>query len=387
MMERKRSFRRVVVGAVVASVIGLALAGLQAQAPPQKPPVKKDPAAKMTEAWPEAKQLAALRVAAEQLPLFRTHEPLAFTLTADISAINRDRNPNSTKRFPGVLEVKEDGGTVRSIPLQLGARGHARRDARVCSVVPIRLVFEKKDVAGTVFEGQGELKLVTNCEDESGYEQYVLTEYLTYRIFNVITPRSFRARLVRVTYVDPKRNRTPVPRYGIIIEDDKDVARRFEGRLVPIPNRLFSLVDQDALMRLTLAQFMIGNTDYSIMALHNVKLVQDQRSILYPITYDFDYSGLVNTRYAVADKRLNLSSVRERMYRGPCKTAQELAPFLEAFNAKKDEVLALVDQVPDMKPERRKDARDYLNEFFSIVANPAKSKRALIDNCLKAVGM
>jgi hypothetical protein len=387
MMERKRSFRRVVVGAVVASVIGLALAGLQAQAPPQKPPVKKDPAAKMTEAWPEAKQLAALRVAAEQLPLFRTHEPLAFTLTADISAINRDRNPNSTKRFPGVLEVKEDGGTVRSIPLQLGARGHARRDARVCSVVPLRLVFDKKDVAGTVFEGQGELKLVTNCEDESGYEQYVLTEYLTYRIFNVITPRSFRARLVRVTYVDPKRNRTPVPRYGIIIEDDKDVARRFEGRLVPIPNRLFSLVDQDALMRLTLAQFMIGNTDYSIMALHNVKLVQDQRSILYPITYDFDYSGLVNTRYAVADKRLNLSSVRERMYRGPCKTAQELAPFLEAFNAKKNEVLALVDQVPDMKPERRKDARDYLNEFFSIVANPAKSKRALIDNCLKAVGM
>jgi hypothetical protein len=387
MTERNRSSRRMVVGAVVASVIGLALAGLQAQAPPQKPPAKKDPAAKMTEAWPEAKQLADLRVAAENLPLFRTHEPLAFTLTADISAINRDRNPNSTKRFPGVVEVKEDGGTVRSIPLQLGARGHARRDARVCSVVPLRLVFDKKDVAGTVFEGQGELKLVTNCEDESGYEQYVLTEYLTYRIFNVITPRSFRARLVRVTYVDPKRNRTPAPRYGIIIEDDKDVARRFEGRLVPIPNRLFSLVDQESLMWLTLLQFMIGNTDYSIMALHNVKLVQDQRSILYPITYDFDYSGLVNTRYAVADKRLNLSSVRERMYRGPCKTAKELAPFLETFTAKKDEILELIDQVPDMKPERRKDARDYLNEFFSIVANPAKTKRALIDSCLKAVGM
>jgi hypothetical protein len=387
MTERKRSFLRIAIGAGVALVIGLGLTALQAQSPPQKPPAKKDPAARMTEAWPDAGQVAEHRAAAENLPLFRSREPLAFTLTADFPAINRDRNPNSTKTFPGVLEIQGDGGSVRSIPLQLAARGHARRNPRVCSVVPLRLDFAKKDVAGTVFEGQGELKLVTNCEDESVYEQYVLTEYLTYRIFNVFTPRSFRARLVRVRYVDPKRNQTPAPRYGVIIEDDKDVARRLEGRLVPLPNRLFSLVDQESLMWLTLLQFMIGNTDYSIMALHNVKLVQDRRSILYPITYDFDYSGLVYARYAVADKRLNLSSVRERMYRGPCKTAQELAPFLETFNAKKDEVLALVDEIPDMKPERRKDARDYLNEFFSIVANPAKSKRALIDKCVKAVGM
>jgi hypothetical protein len=115
--------------------------------------------------------------------------------------------------------------------------------------------------------------------------------------------------------------------------------------------------------------------------------VQIANLTLYPVSYDFDYSGLVNTGYGAADKRLNLSSVRERLYRGPCKTMQELTPFLEMVTANKDKVLALIERVPDMKPERQREARDYLSEFFSIAANPGRAKRALVDNCAKAVGM
>ena len=132
---------------------------------------------------------------------------------------------------------------------------------------------------------------------------------------------------------------------------------------------------------------MIANTDYSIMALHNVKLVQKPSLAIYAVPYDFDYSGLVNTGYGVAAKDLEISSVRERLYRGPCKTMPELTPFLERITAKKDEVLALIDQIPDMKPARRKDARDYLGEFFSTASNPGRAKRAFVDNCKKAVGM
>jgi hypothetical protein len=50
-------------------------------------------------------------------------------------------------------------------------------------------------------------------------------------------------------------------------------------------------------------------------------------------------------------------------------------------------VLALIDQIPDMKPPRRNDARTYLGEFFSTASNPGKAKRAFVDNCVKAVGM
>ena len=388
MTGRHERARRIGVAAIVAATFSVAIAGvdggLQAQA--QQKPAKKDPIAKAAEAWPDAQQLADRRVAADSLPLFKSQEPLAFTLTSDFGAINRDRNPNSTKRFPGTLQVPGDGG-VQPIPVQVGARGHARRDPRVCSVVPIRLDFAKQDLAGTLFEGQRELKLVTHCENNSDGEQHVLTEYLVYKIFNLFTPRSFRARLVKVTYVDPKRDKAPVPRYGLLLENDEDVARRLEGRLYAVPNRLFNFMEQESLVLLTVLQYMIGNTDYSIMALHNIKLVQAKDLTLYPVTYDFDYAGAVNTGYGAVDKRLNLPSVRDRLYRGPCKTVQELTPFLEKVTAKKDEVLALIEQVPDMKRERRADARDYLSEFFSIAANPSRAKRAFVDSCVRAVGM
>jgi hypothetical protein len=380
--------RRIAAGLVSAGVIAIAVASVHGwpQAQAQQKPAKKDPIAKAAEPWPDAKQLADRRVDAEGLPLFKSQETLAFTLTSDIGAINRDRDPNSTKVFPGTIQVPGDGG-VQPIPVEVSGRGHSRRNPRVCSVIPIRLDFAKKDVAGTVFEGQKDLKLVTHCENSSDGEQNVLGEYLTYKIFNLLAPQSFRVRLVKVTYVDPKRDKAPVPRYGILLENDEDVARRMEGRLYTVRNRLFNFIDPESLMMMTLLQYMIANTDYSIMALHNVKLVQKPSLAIYAVPYDFDYSGLVNTGYGVAAKDLEISSVRERLYRGPCKTMPELMPFLERFTAKKDEVLALIDQIPDMKPARQKDAREYLGEFFSTASNPGKAKRAFIDNCKKTVGM
>ena len=40
--------------------------------------------------------------------------------------------------------------------------------------------------------------------------------------------------------------------------------------------------------------------------------------------FDFDYAGLVDAHYAVTAKALNLPSVRERLYRGPCQSEAEL---------------------------------------------------------------
>jgi hypothetical protein len=406
MPRRSRRLRRLAGGTALATLLGFATvgaigasvstapagraqpaAGVGQATPTQNKPAKKDPVAKTAEPWPDAEKLAARRAEAEHLPLFGGDAALPFTLTADFSAVNRDRNPESSKRFPGVLEVQAEGGKAVSLPLQLGSRGHVRLDARTCSVVPLRLEFTKKDVKGTVFEGQRDLKLVTHCENDNVYEQYVLTEYLAYRLFGLFTPRSFRARLVRVTYLDPARKKTLAPRYGILVEQDEDVARRLGGRVVPVKQRLFRMLDQESLTLMAILQYIVGNTDYSIYALHNVRLVQDQAGTLYPITYDFDYSGLVNAHYAVPDRRLGLNSVRDRLYRGPCRTLAELEPLLAKFLAKRTEMLALVDAIPDMEPGRRKDAKKYLEEFLSLAGNPARVKRVLVDGCVAAPGM
>ncbi len=401
MASRSISVRRLAGGSVAAALVGLLFAAMAnpsasalsqdpsqqaGQKPSAKPPVKKDPLAKLNEPWPDPEQLASSRVEAENRPLFGSDEPLAFTLTADFSAINRERDENSTRRFPAVMQLQGEGGRTMSIPVQLSVRGHARRNLLVCSVVPLRLEFSKKDVKGTVLDGQRELKLVTHCQNDRYYEQYVLTEHLAYRLYALLTPKSFRTRLVRASYVDSARNRTPVPRYGMLVENEDDLARRLEGRVVALPKRPFTAFDQDALTWMFLVEFMVGNTDYSIMALHNVKIVSNRYGTISPVGYDFDYSGLVDARYAVADKRLGIYSVRDRLYRGPCRTAKEFGPFLATLRAKGPDMLALVDAVPDMMPGTRQDARKYLNEFLSLVGDPPRIQRVFDKSCV-SVGM
>ena len=383
MRTRTELARRLTVGTVCAALVSLAVAGVHGGQQPGSPQkaAKKDAVGRAA----EPSDLARRRLTAENLLLFTSQETLAFTLTSDFAAINRDRDPQSSKQFPGTLQV--GGSTGAPIRVPVGARGHARRNSLVCDVVPIRLDFDEREVAGTVFEGQGALKLVTHCTNGDAGEQHVLTEYLAYRIFNLFTPRSFRARLVKVAYIDPKRARRPVPRYGMLLENDDDVARRMEGRTSSVPNRLFSAIEPDSLLLMAMFQYMIANTDFSIMALHNVKIVQAKPMTLYPVPYDFDYSGLVDTGYGFPDKQLGLSSVRERLYRGPCRTMAEYAPVLAALGAKRDEVMALVDQVPDMTPSRRRDARSFLDAFFAIASNPGKAKREFVDRCKKAAGM
>ncbi len=345
----------------------------------QKAAPKKSPYVKLAEAFPEAEKLARRRDEAQNLPLFLTTDPLSLSLTADFKAVNRERVENSAKRFDATLSV---GG--RSIPVRLGTRGHARLRQTTCAWAPLRVEFPSDAVAGTVFDGQRALKLVTHCRDTSVFEQYVLQEYLAYRMLNLLTPRSFRARLVRMTYGDAAAGKPLTTRFGMFIEDDDDVARRMESRSIDVPNVLFKDLDPDTLTLMSLFEYLIGNTDYSIIRLHNVRILQDRKRLLYPVPYDFDFSGLVEAVYSAPDRRLGIESVRDRLYRGPCRTPAEFEPAFERFRARKDEMLALFDSLPELQPSNRKQARQYIEDFYSTIDRKDRVKRLLIDSCTKS---
>ena len=210
-------------------------------------------------------------------------------------------------------------------------------------------------------------------------------EYLTYRIFNLMTPRSFRARPAVVTYVDSTNGKRVAARPGIFIEDDGDLARRMGGRVVDILRSQARDLDPDAATTMAILQYMIGNTDYSIYALHNMKLVQTPAlgRLLIPVPYDFDMTGLVNPHYAGVDKRLGIASVRDRLYRGPCRTMEALDPLLAVFRARQPDVLALVDALPDLRAGSRREVKEFLGDFYSTIARPDRVKRAFIDGCGK----
>lgn len=345
---------------------------------------KKSPLARLAEPWPDAEKVGERRRAAENRRLFQGSDPLRFTLTADFRTVNKERDPASTRRFPAVLRIVGDDGQDRSIPVKLRTRGHFRLMSRNCSFVPLRVEFPRPEVEGTAFEGVGSLKLGTHCEGDEEYEQYTLREYLVYRIFNLLTPRSFRARLAKATHVDSISGKTLATRYAMFIESEGDVARRLEGRVVELPRTLFRDLDRETLTLMMLFEYMIGNTDFSIFALHNVRLVQDQARTLYPIPYDFDLSGVVNARYAVPDRQLRIKTVLERLYRGPCRTMEDLRPFLATFRAKKADVMAAVDAVPDLDKTSRRKAREYLEDFYRTIEHSGSVKSQLVDRCAKS---
>jgi len=372
-----------VVAVLISGVLSVAGSAQQRTAAPAPAKTPKDANAP----FPDEATLAERKKAAEGRPLFATETPLEFTLTADFKTVNKDRNPNSTKVFPATMTVAKADGSPTTFPLNIRTRGHVRRMSQTCTFAPLRLEFDAEKTKGTVFEGHKNLKLGTHCRDADLFEQYVPREYSAYRIFNLFTPRSFRARMAKATYVDEATKKPIANRMALFIEDDDDVARRMEGRIIETQKLVFRQTDYDTATLMTIFEYMIGNTDMSMYLLHNVVLVQTPKKVTYPVPYDFDYSGLVDARYAVPAKQFNITSVRDRVYRGPCRTQAEFQTFFEKFTELKPKIMEIFDTVPGMDAGYRKDAQKYLEGFYSTISKPGDVKKAFIDECNNRAGM
>ena len=340
--------------------------------------------------WPpDADTLKKRRQEAEALPLFSSQEPIDVVITADWKKVQDDRNVDSEKLYPGTFAIAKGGTPGAPIPIELRTRGHVRRNPVLCEFAPLRLELPKDKTKGTIFEGHGNIKLGTHCQSEGVYQQYMLKEYLANRVHNVLTPRSLRVRLARVTYADTNPGRKPLTRFGIFYEDVDDMAKRVEARELAVPQQRFPFLDQPALLFVSLFQYMIGNVDYSIMSLHNVIMLDTARGARMPVPYDFDYSGLVNAHYAVPAKGLPITKVRERLYRGPCKTEAELEQALAPFREKQAELLALPASLEalGLSESQRKDAEKYLREFFDLIGKPDRVKKTFVTGCTPIGGM
>ena len=346
-------------------------------------PASAKPEAKAPQPWPDAKAMANRKQEAENRKLFQSKDLLEFTLISDFKAIDRDRDPTSTKLFPATIVLPQPDGTTVSKEIQIRGRGHSRRNPKTCDFVPLRLEFAKGVMSGTELAGHSALKLGTHCRSAAVFEQYVMREYTAYRLFNLVTPRSFRARLAKATYVDSSNQKPIATRFAMFTEDDDDVAKRMEGRSVDRPRLLFRHVDLDYTTLVMVFEFMIGNTDLSIFALHNIRVVETQDGKLYPVPYDLDYSGLVNTQYAAVAPILEIASVRDRLYRGPCRPVEEFKPYFETMKTHKAAMYALYDELPTFTESSRKEAKAYLEEFFKLIEKPGDVKRHFVDPCVR----
>lgn len=348
-------------------------------AEPKKEPEKpKDPAADSAR---DAKRLEERMLASEKRALFAAEGPVGFKLIANYGAISRDRDTLSTRRFDGTVVVADLSGAERHIPVRLRTRGHFRLLARNCRFVPLRIDFPDSGLKGTPFAGQKSVKLGSHCQNDGRYDNYTRREYLTNRLYNVLTETSLRARMAQGVYVDSATGKTVADRPAIFFENEDEVARRIGGKIQEWRGAVFDDVHAEALLLMSIFQYAIGNTDWSIFALHNVRLAALPSGSIMPIAYDFDFSGLVNAHYATPDPRMGIRTVRDRLYRGPCRSLTEVQAAASHINGKRDALLAEIAAVPGFSKDEQAQATKYLESFFNLIQNPSALKRTFVDEC------
>ena len=317
-------------------------------------------------------------------PLFAASDPIQLTIKAPISYLQRNRN--ATGPVSGVMT--DPSG--QSLPINLQLRGITRRTSEICDFPPLRVDFTAPPPGTSVFAGQRRLKLVTHCRGSASFQQYVLLEYAAYRLYNVLTPHSFRVRLANITYQSDD-GRVITQRPGFFIEDLKDVAKRNGTIETHAPPRIALSEENPAdAARYALFQHMIANHDWSMLAgpvgdecCHNAKLIGPRGSgTVIPIAYDFDYSGFVAPPYAVPPDQLKINDVKQRFYRGYCSQNSYALAAARQMRAAQPQLLATLAQVPGLDPKTRQRAANYLGGFFADIATDATVGSKVLSRCL-----
>lgn len=301
--------------------------------------------------------------------LFASDSVIPFTLTANMRVLLKDRGESPTEH-PATLTYVDNDQQAVTLPLTLKVRGNFRRDRANCTFPPLLIDFPKKKIRNTVFASQNKLKLVTHCQ----VDEWVVREYLVYRAYNLLTDLSFRARLTRVTYTDSLGKRAPETHWGILLEDDDDMAKRNGLKVNSALKASMNYTDSLQMATVAVFEYMIGNTDWSVPYLHNIRLLDNGQTAVLPVPYDFDHAGIVEASYARPPEQLNLQSVRERMYRGISYPKELLQRVFAHFNEVKPRIYALYQNETRLDKSYVKRTLRYLDEFYALIGKPAAAQ-------------
>lgn len=319
--------------------------------------------------------------------LFESDEIMAVTMRGPWRRV--EKNKSSPETFPGALEYTDSGGQSRTMEIGVTTRGLTRRE-RVCDFPPLKLWFDKDQVKGTTFRGQSSLKMVTHCKTANRWEQYYIKEYLAYRIYNLITPFSFRVRPMTVTYIDSDNASDTISRFGFLIEDIDDLAKRNAFEEIEIPKITSQRLDPTAAANYAIFQYLIGNLDWSMIGgrdpvecCHNSKLIgtKGDGAPIYPIPYDLDITGLVNPHYGLPPDNLPVRTIRQRVYRGFCIHNDRVPEALERIREQREAVFDLFRNYPLLEKKPGNEAIRYLEEFYDALEKPGRAEKLLIDKC------
>ncbi len=305
-----------------------------------------------------------LRSVSEQSGLFDTEDILEIKLSGEMRQLLRDKSKDPVY-YPLKLSYKSPMGEKVIIPVEVRTRGNFRRRLGNCTYLPLMIKFPKDgDHSDTIFRDQRKMKLVVPCKGE----KYVLYEYLVYKIYNLVTPLSFRTRLVKIKLENKKDADSFL---GFLLEEEDQLARRnkknaIERYLKP------QQIEQESFLEMAVFQYLIGNTDWSIQFLQNIKLfATDSSSSPTAVPYDFDHAGIVSPPYAKPAEALGLRSVRDRVYRGYCiEDLKRFESVISRFRDLKTEIYSIYTDNPMLDEKYVTKTIKFLDRFYEVINDP-----------------
>jgi len=303
---------------------------------------------------------------------------LQATLTTSYKQLMENKKEPVYQPASITMQNLEATGPVTE-PIRVKLRGNFRR--LNCSFASMTFDF-KDDAKKSKLKNLKELKVVVPCEWGSEDEQWVIKEFLVYKIHQLFTDLSFRARLVRFTFDDISDSIKPYKQYGFILEDVDDLAKREgckesgnEKIMTEETNRLQTTL-------INIFQYMISNSDWNVPARHNIKLIFPKDSPTakpYLVPYDFDYCGAVNALYAEPAPSLGIEKVTDRLYMGFPRTKEELKAVISIFLEKENDVYKIIKDYPLLRKKPKEEMLTFIEGFFTIIKDEANIQRIFID--------
>ena len=308
---------------------------------------------------------------------FLDDTPIEVNLTTEVKKLRNDKAKPEYQ--PAHIVMKFSDTSIISEDIRLESRGIYRKEN--CDMASLMLNF--KNPSSPLLSPLKKLKLVGGCKNGSFYNELLLKEFLVYKIQNILSNMSFRVRLLHITYNDSRQKMKPYTQYAFLMEDMSDLAAR--NNCVEIKKNIFSTeeTNRNQMTFVNLFQYMIGNTDWSIYKYHNIKLMLPKNDTLarpYVVSYDYDFSGLVDADYAIPAEGLGIESVTQRLYRGFPRSYNELQATLDVFNEKKESIFYLINHFDLCDSKCKKQMIAYLDDFYKIISNKRQVESIFIAN-------
>jgi len=181
---------------------------------------------------------------------------------------------------------------------------------------PFKLKFQKENVKGSVFQGLKKVKAVVPIEmlnDRS--DQFIMSQYLIYKLFEIYAPLAYKSRLIRLHIQDSSGQFAYEPKLMFFIEPNRNLEKRLNVLYIPFKIRerrnldeLNSSLDQKYALKVIAFNFFIRNFDsavpgtFATLGLEygqeglfgfekNTKMFKDAFGVYRPLAYDFDLAG------------------------------------------------------------------------------------------------